>query len=302
MNLDSAIDLYLDYIKIERNLAPNSVASYARDLAKFRLFCAGQEVHDLDGTTSDLVLKFLIHLSVSKMSVQTQARNLVALRGFFKYLRTDRLIEHDPTANVALPKIGRKLPEVLTLSEVECLLAAPDRQTPLGLRNAAMLELLYATGLRATEICQLRSDEVNLDAGFVSTMGKGRKQRLVPMGESAISLVLKYLQEVRPALDKKRSNFLFLTRRAGPLTRQAFWKMVRVTSQKAGITKKIYPHKLRHSFATHLLEHGADLRAVQAMLGHSDISTTQIYTHVSRSHLTEIYRNFHPRAKNLHDK
>jgi len=220
----------------------------------------------------------------------------VALRQLFKHLRLEKHIEQDPTSAVDLPRIGRKLPEVLTLEEVELLLASPDRKTALGLRDAAMLELLYATGLRVSELCKLRTDELDLNAGFVSTMGKGRKQRLVPVGENAIAILREYLSNARPALDKKRSNYLFLSRRGASLSRQAFWKMIGGRARQAGIRKVIYPHILRHSFATHLLEHGADLRAVQAMLGHADISTTQIYTHVSRSHLVEIYRRHHPRA------
>jgi integrase/recombinase XerD len=296
MDLDRAIDFYLDHIKIERHLALNSVAAYARDMAKFRQFCAEKKVHALEAVDSNVLLEYLIQLSSNKMSVRTQARNLVALRGLFKYLRAEKHLEVDPTAAIDLPKIGRKLPEVLTLDEVERLLATPDRKTTLGLRDAAMFELLYATGLRVSELCRLRCDEVNLDAGFLSTMGKGRKERLVPVGEAALDLLREYLTSARPALDKKRSNYLFLSRRGAPLSRQAFWKTIGAQARRAGIRKTIYPHILRHSFATHLLERGADLRAVQAMLGHSDISTTQIYTHVSRSHLVESYRRFHPRA------
>jgi integrase/recombinase XerD len=296
VDLDRAIDLYLDHIKVERNLAPNSVAAYAADLAKFRAFCAKRKVDTLEGVDSRILLEHLIQLSTTKMSVRTQARSLVALRGLFKYLRAERLAKVDPTAAVDLPKMGRTLPEVLTLEEVERLLAAPDRSTVLGLRDAAMLELLYATGLRVSELCKLRTDEVNLVAGFLSTMGKGRKQRLVPVGEAALALLREYLQNARPSLDKKRSNILFLSRRGAALSRQAFWKTVSTLARRAGIRKAIYPHRLRHSFATHLLERGADLRAVQAMLGHADISTTQIYTHVSRSHLVETYRKHHPRA------
>jgi integrase/recombinase XerD len=296
MTLDQAIDLFLDHIKIERNLAPNSVESYARDLAKFRAFCADRRVHSLAGVSSREVLAFLIGLSANQLSVRTQARNLVALRGLFKFLRSERYVEVDPTAAVALPKLGRKLPDVLTEDEVERLLAAPDRSTPRGLRDAAMLELLYATGLRVSELCNLRADSINPQVGYLSTMGKGRKQRLVPVGEAALSLVHLYLEEARLKLDKRRSNALFLSRLGRPLTRQAFWKMVKACGVKAGIEKRISPHTLRHSFATHLLYHGADLRAVQAMLGHADISTTQIYTHIDRTHLCEIHRKHHPRG------
>ena len=296
MDLDQAIDLFLQYVKIERNLSPNTVESYGRDLGKFRAFCAGRGVDALDQVQSQTVLEFLIHLSTNKMSVRTQARNLVALRGLFKHMRRERIMDVDPTAAVELPRAGRKLPEVLPMDEVERFLAAPDPESRLGLRDLAMLELLYATGLRVTELCQLRMDELNLDHGYVSATGKGRKQRLVPVGESALEALRRYLDKGRAPLDKKRSPFLFLTQQAASMTRQGFWKMVRKYAGLAGITKKIYPHMLRHSFATHLLEHGADLRAVQAMLGHADISTTQIYTHVSRGHLVEIYRKHHPRA------
>lgn len=296
MDLDSAIDQYLDYIKIEKNLAHNTVLSYARDLAKFRAYCAGRGTDQLAQVQPQVVLEFLIDLSSKKLSVRTQARALVALRGLFKYLRGEKLMQADPTAAVDLPKVGRKLPEVLSMDEIERLLDAPERETPLGQRDRAMLELLYATGLRVTELCQLRVDELNQDHGYILTMGKGRKQRLVPVGQQALELVQQYMEQARPGLDKRRSPHLFLTRRAGPMTRQAFWKMVRKHAHTAQINKSIYPHMLRHSFATHLLEGGADLRAVQAMLGHADISTTQIYTHVSRAHLLEIYRKHHPRS------
>ncbi len=296
MELDRAIDLYLDHLKVERNLAPNTVAAYARDLARFATFCIGRKRHELAAIGSQEVLEHLIELSAAKLSVRTQARQLVTLRGLFRYLRAEKHLSADPTAGVELPRIGRKLPEVLTLDEVERLLAAPDRATPRGLRDAAMLELLYATGLRASELCALRVDDLNPETGVVSTVGKGRKQRLVPVGQAALALLREYLEKARPRLDKHRVNELFLSRLGRRLSRQAFWKMVSEAAVAAGIHKSIYPHMLRHSFATHLLERGADLRAVQAMLGHADISTTQIYTHVSRSHLVDVYRRHHPRA------
>jgi integrase/recombinase XerD len=296
MDLDLAIDQYLDHIKIERNLAANSVESYARDLAKFRAFCAKKKVHLLGEVSGAIMLEFLIQLSSSKVAVRTQARNLIALRGMFKYLRAERLVDADPCAAVDLPKLGRKLPEVLSEEEVDQLLAAPDRSTKLGLRNAAMLELLYATGLRVTELCRVRNDAINLEAGYLSTMGKGRKQRMVPVGEEAVTVIHEYRTRSRPELDKKRSDYLFLSTHGGPMTRQGFWKLLGKLARQAGIFKEISPHTLRHSFATHLLQRGADLRAVQAMLGHVDISTTQIYTHVSRRHLSEAHRRHHPRG------
>ena len=296
MTLDQAVDLYLDHIKIERNLAPNSVESYARDLAKFNAFCSGRGVRGAKQIGSTEVLEFLISLSSGKLSVRTQARNLVALRGLFKFLRAERHITADPTAALDLPRLGRKLPDVLTVEEVDRLLAAPDRSKPNGLRDSAMLELLYATGLRVSELCRLPADAINLEAGYLSTMGKGRKPRLVPVGDAALQRVREYLERARPTLNKKRSNYLFLSNRGGPLTRQAFWKTIKSYGLKAGISKRISPHTLRHSFATHLLQHGADLRAVQAMLGHADISTTQIYTHLSQERLRRVHAKCHPRA------
>ena len=188
---------------------------------------------------------------------------------------------------------------IVPWDEVDRLLSAPDRSTVTGLRDAAMLELLYATGLRVTELCRLRNDAVDPQKGFLSTMGKGRKQRLVPVGQTALTVLGEYLATARPTLDRKRSSYLFLSRLAGPLTRQAFWKLIRNHGLRAGIAKHISPHSLRHSFATHLLQRGADLRAVQAMLGHADISTTQIYTHINLSHLTDVHRRHHPRGKSV---
>lgn len=296
MNLDAAIDLYLDHIRVERNLTDNTVQAYGRDLARFRRFCQQKGVDEANAVDGALLVDYLIGLSTAELAVRTQARALVALRQLFRHLCRERYLAVDPTSSIELPKMGRKLPVVLDLDEVEALLAMPDRATPRGLRDAAMIEVLYATGLRVSELCLLRTNAVNLDRGFVTTLGKGRKERLVPLGETAIAIVRDYLAAVRPAYDHLRSDYLFLTHHGKPMTRQGFWKMLGRYAVAAGIDKAISPHKLRHSFATHLIERGADLRAVQAMLGHADIATTQIYTHISRTHVADVYRKHHPRA------
>jgi integrase/recombinase XerD len=295
--LDRAIDLFLDHVKIEKGLTPNTVEAYARDLARFRDFCAKKRVDDATAVTEQLVVDFLLDLSRHELAIRSQARNLVSVRGLFKLLRAERHVERDVTQQIELPRLPRRLPEVLTLDEVERLLAAPDLTTPRGLRDGAMIEVLYATGLRVSELVAVGLADVNLAAGYLSTMGKGRKQRLVPFGEKARDRVQRYLAEGRPRLARERVRAaLFLTGRGEAMTRQGFWKLLKRYALAADIRKPISPHKLRHSFATHLLERGADLRAVQAMLGHADISTTQIYTHLSRIHLREIYDKHHPRA------
>lgn len=296
LRLDEAVDLYLTYIKVERHLSRNSVAAYAQDLSRFTAFCAKQGVEALDEVSGSTVLEYAIGLSKAGLAMRTQARHVVALRGLFKHLCGAGLAQTNPTESVELPRLGRRLPEVLTLDEVERLIGAPDSERPLGIRDRAMLELLYATGLRVSELCNLPLSAVDRNRGVLIATGKGRKQRLVPIGQVALERVEDYLAQVRPQLDRRRSEALFLTRRGGPLTRQGFWKLLRNYAYQAGIDKRISPHKLRHSFATHLLERGADLRAVQAMLGHADISTTQIYTHVSKAHVFETYRQHHPRA------
>ncbi len=296
-SLDRAIDLFLDHTKIEKGLSPNTVQAYARDLCRFRDFCARAKADEAGVVTEQVVVDFLLELSQRELSIRSQARNLVAVRGLFKFLRAERHVERDVTQQIELPRLPRQLPEVLTLDEVERLLAAPDLTTTRGLRDGAMIEVLYATGLRVSELVSLQLVDVNLEAGYLSTMGKGRKQRLVPFGERARDRVQRYLAEARPKLAGGRVRpALFLTNRGEAMTRQGFWKLLKRHALTADIRKPISPHKLRHSFATHLLERGADLRAVQAMLGHADISTTQIYTHLSRIHLREIYDKHHPRA------
>ena len=296
MELDQANDLFLDYCRVERNLARNTVAAYQRDLSRFASMCERRGVSQVEAIDQSLILDHLIELSKAKLAARSQARALVTLRNLFKHLCRERILPANPTAFVELPKLGRKLPEVLSVSDVDALLAAPDRKTVSGCRDGAMLELLYASGLRVSELCGLGMSALNLDRGFLMPTGKGDKQRLVPIGEAAIAATRDYLERVRPGLDKCRSSFVFLSNRATPLTRQAFWVSLRKYARLAGIYGPISPHKLRHSFATHLLERGADLRAVQSMLGHADISTTQIYTHLSRAQVQKTYNKFHPRA------
>jgi integrase/recombinase XerD len=297
LGLDSAIDLYLDHVKVERGLARNTVEAYGRDLGKFRRFCAARALDDAGAVESRHVLAYLVTLAEERLQVRSQARNLVALRGLYKHLRAERYVERDPTADVELPRLGRPLPEVLTPEEVDRLLAAPNVKTPRGSRDAAMLETLYATGLRVSELVSLKTADVNLDQSYLSTVGKGRKQRLVPIGDGACARIREYQAGARPGFDRGRgAAALFLTHLGRPMTRQGFWKLLAGYARASGIRKKISPHKLRHSFATHLLEHGADLRAVQVMLGHADIGTTQVYTHLSNGRLRDVYKQHHPRA------
>jgi integrase/recombinase XerD len=224
------------------------------------------------------------------------ARALAALRGLFRFLVAERHLIHDPTENLENPKLWSTLPKTLHASEVEALLGAPERDTPEGLRDRAMLELLYATGLRVSELIHVKGDDLVLDAGFLRTIGKGSKERIVPFGNSARDTILAYVERGRAAFDKHSDPYLFLTNRGRPMTRQTFWMKIVKYARLAGISTHISPHVLRHSFATHLLENGADLRSVQMMLGHSDISTTQIYTHISRARLQKLYETYHPRA------
>jgi integrase/recombinase XerD len=297
LELDAAIDAFLTYLQIERRLAKNTLAAYGADLARFTRFCETRGLERAGDVRPLDLLAFLRARLEAGTSARTQARNLVVLRGLYRYLRAERLVLGDPTAELSLPRAGRKLPEILNGAEIERLLEAPDVTTVRGLTDRAMLETLYATGLRVSELVRLRVADVHLDAGLVHALGKGSKQRLVPMGDEARRWIQTYLDDARPRLLRGRaSDVLFLTGRGGGMTRQRFWQRLRENARAAGIAKPLSPHKLRHSFATHLLEGGADLRSVQAMLGHASIATTEIYTHVRRERLREVVRKHHPRG------
>ncbi len=302
MNLDDAIDAYLMHLKVERNLAENTVKAYANDLSQFAEYCEENEVTPAIARISgEDISEFLLVQTDKNVSTRTVARKLSTLRGLFTFLRRHHDLKTDPTSRVDAPRFGRKLPVVLTLDEVETLLNTPDRSSPEGLRDWAMMEVLYATGLRVTELVSILQREVDLNGGYVRVVGKGSKQRFVPLGQVAIDAVREYEEQARGQLllnagGPGASPALFVTRRGGPITRQGFWKNIKRYTTEAGIEKSISPHKLRHSFATHLLERGADLRIVQALLGHADINTTQIYTHVARERLKKLHDKHHPRA------
>ena len=285
--------LYLDYLSVEKGLAKNSLTSYQTDLRRFSEWLDDRPLEDIRRQD---VVRYFQSLRSSGISARSVARSLAALRGFFRFLVRERHLKHDPTENVENPKLWKTLPHSLQPSEVEALLAAPDRKTPDGLRDAAMLELLYATGLRVSELIRVKLDELELDAGFLRTFGKGSKERIVPFGDTARKAIAAYMERGRPHFNRRNDAHLFLTNRSRPMSRQTFWMKIVKYARQAGIRSHISPHVLRHSFATHLLENGADLRSVQLMLGHSDISTTQIYTHVSRARLQKLYDQFHPRA------
>ena len=288
------VDSFLDSLWLERGLSDNTLHAYRTDLSTF---CRWQEQSGgaLKETQTADILAFLgAH---SQNSVRTVARRLSSLRRLFQYLVREGQMRYDPTATVESPRLGRSLPRSLTESEVEALLAAPDAETDIGLRDRALLEVLYATGLRVSELVNLRVEQVNMRQGLVRVVGKGNKERLVPMGEPALQWLGRYIQAARPALLGKCPQATLFPGRAGrPLTRQAFWYAIKRHARKAGVHKSISPHVLRHAFATHLLNHGADLRVVQLLLGHVDISTTQIYTHVARERLKRLHAQHHPRG------
>jgi integrase/recombinase XerD len=291
------LDPFLHYLAIEKGLARNTLEAYSRDLNAYLDFLEGEGIASLAGTTKLTIMAFIRRLQKGGLALRSITRALVAVRGLYRYHASEGHLEANPLEDMELPKLSPTLPHVLTVLDVEQLLAQPDAASPRGIRDGAMLELLYATGMRVSELVELPTSKVNLEAGFVTIRGKGGKERICPIGEMAMERVRIYLEQTRPAMLKGgESPFLFLNNRRGRLSRQGFWKILRQYALQAGITKRITPHTLRHSFATHLLERGADLRFIQAMLGHADIGTTQIYTHVNREYLKKLHRRFHPRA------
>jgi len=294
---DALIDQFLNYLLVEKGLAQKTLEAYSRDIVRYRNFLAENNSTAFSEEDAPLILKHLILLRKNGLQARSRARHLVAIRGFYRFLVQEKILRNDPTRLIDLPKSGLKLPHVLSREEIELLLKAPDIRKPIGLRDAAMLELLYAAGLRVSELINLKLQDINLEAGFVRIFGKGSRERVVPIGSHAREKVSTYLKAVRSRrLKQTTSPYLFIARAARPMTRQGFWKLLRRYALQAGLKKKITPHSLRHSFASHLLEGGADLRAVQVMLGHVDISTTQIYTHVTRDHLKKLHQKFHPRG------
>jgi integrase/recombinase XerD len=291
---DQLLDQFMAHIKVEKGLSVNTIAAYNRDLLGFFEFLKTRGVTPLRVGQHDL-LSFMAERRV-QLAARSLARCLVSIRMFYRFCVTEGKITSNPARLLGIPKLYQHLPHILSRDEVEALLTQPDDQTLLGKRDKAMMEILYATGLRVTELIGLKAHNINLEAGFIRTIGKGSKERIIPMGGKAIDALKEYLQSARPAfLRKRKSSSLFLNRRGNPMTRQGFWKILKHYALKAGIARNVTPHTLRHSFATHLLEGGADLRSVQMMLGHSDISTTQIYTHVARERLKEIHERYHPR-------
>ncbi len=291
---DLLADQFIHHLRVEKGLAKNTIESYGRDLARYFDFLGKNSLHPLKASQIHL-MEYVSSLAGS-LSVRSIARNLSSLKVFYRFLVSDGKTETNPARLISNPKLPRRLPGVMSGEEVERLLAAPDPSTSRGLRDRAMLELLYASGLRVSELVGLKITNINLEAGWVRTIGKGSKERMVPMGSKAQQSLKEYLPHSRPSLLRKRSSsFLFVTSRGKPMSRQAFWKIIKRFSRLAGISKEVSPHSLRHSFASHLLEHGADLRSVQIMLGHADISTTQIYTHVTRERLKQIHEKYHPR-------
>lgn len=294
-----ALDDYLHFLRVERQLAANTLVSYERDLKGYIQYL--KEVEQLDSLRKVErihILNHLRHLKETTKTSRTVARHISSIRSFHQFLIRERVVDNDPTVHLEMPQMDKKLPNILSIEEVDALMQAPALDKANGMRDQAMLELLYASGMRVSECINLDVEDVNLTMGFVRCFGKGGKERIIPLGKSALKACKTYLENARHTLLKpgEKTDALFINQRGKRLTRQGFWKLLKQHAQKAGIQKELTPHTLRHSFATHLIENGADLRAVQEMLGHADISTTQIYTHVSKTRLKDVYSQFHPRA------
>jgi len=295
--MDKLIDQYLEHLLIEKGVSRNTVTAYAADLQEYAAFLESCSIFDIDKTDTTAILSWLVNLSKKGLSAKSRARHLISVRGFYKFLFQEGLISFNPVKKIDLPKTGLYLPQTLSVKEVTAILEGPDQTKPKGIRNAAMLEILYGAGLRVSELIHMKVQDLNTEAGFVRILGKGEKERIVPLGSFARKAAENWITTARPLLLKGHSSpYLFVARAEKPMTRQGFWKIVKTYALKADISKNVTPHTFRHSFATHLIVGGADLRSVQTMLGHSDISTTQIYTHISQKYILEMHKKYHPRA------
>jgi len=291
------IDEYLNFMAVEKGASRNTIDGYSRDLNRYAVFVEERGVVEISGIETEDVIAYLASLHGEGLAANSVNRALAAIRGFYRYLLREKKVDHTPMAHIVLAKVWTRLPDVLSREEMALLLVQPGEETPAEIRDSAMLELMYATGIRVSELIGLTVNSINWQVGYLVAMGKGEKERIVPVGQTAYERVKRYQEAARPLLLKGReSELLFLNRSGKGLTRQGFWKIVKKYAAKAGLDKAIHPHTFRHSFASHLLEGGADLRSVQIMLGHADISTTQIYTHVTRERLKEIHRKYHPRG------
>lgn len=302
MHYEQELKRYLQFSRLEKGLSDNSLESYENDLRRYLRFLARDlRIRDLGGVTLQHIEEYLEELSAMELSPSTLARNISSIRGFHEFASVEGMAEANPAELVELPRKAQKLPEVLNPREIERILEMPDRETDAGIRNSAILETLYATGMRVSELTGLQMDSLFFEIGFIRVLGKGNRERLVPVGEVAQGALERYIEGPRKRFMSdenpgKAENRVFLNQRGGPLSRMSIWNIVNAAAERAGIEKNVYPHIFRHSFATHLLEGGADLRAVQEMLGHSSIITTEIYTHVDRSLLHQVHKEFHPRA------
>lgn len=290
------IDTFLNYLSVERGLARNTIVSYREDLNFYLDFLTRRHIDALSKTSKNEVVNFMLYQKDKGLAANSIARRLAAIKVFYRFLVRERILNNDPTSLIDSPKLWKKVPDTLSFNEVDALLSQPNLRDKQGIRDKAILETLYATGMRVSEAVNLKTDNLNLEVGFLRCIGKGNKERVIPLGKKAIVSLKRYLGFSRPHfLKKKESEFLFLSRFGRKISRQSFWKLIKKYSKEARIKKPMRPHILRHSFATHLLERGADLRSVQEMLGHSNISTTQIYTHINKDRLKTIHKMFHPR-------
>ncbi|MGA2602964.1 MAG: site-specific tyrosine recombinase XerD [Verrucomicrobiia bacterium] len=295
--MEQLIDAFLDHLTVERGLAANTRMAYRADLAQFTEFLHHRGVDHLNGAQRPLITEYLLHRRKAGLSARSLSRHLAAIRMFCRFLSREKLLAVDPTQTIDSPKLWRTLPHLLDYEEVSRLLAAPDTRTKFGVRDKAMLEFMYATGLRVSEVAHIKLSDINFEAGFLRSLGKGSKERIVPIGKQAIEWTQRYLREARGSFGQADNvGEVFLSTRGQALSRKTIWALIKKYARRAGITKNITPHTLRHSFASHLLDNGGDLRVIQEMLGHADISTTQIYTHVDQHRLKETHYRYHPRS------
>ncbi len=290
------ISSFLDYLTVERGLARNTILAYGKDLELFSSFVEGKGVVSVSRVSRQDISDFMLEQKDHEIEPASIARRLAAIKMFFRFLVRERVLKDDPTALVDSPKLWKKIPETLSVNEVEALINQPNGRSHQGIRDRAILETMYATGMRVSEAVALKLDDINFEVGFVRCIGKGNKERVVPLGKKAIASLQRYITSARPVFSKRRDvGALFVSRVGGRISRQSLWKLIKAYAAAAHIKKPMKPHILRHSFATHLLEHGADLRSVQEMLGHSNIATTQIYTHINKDRLKAVHKQFHPR-------